>query len=84
MKVMGYSEARANFAKLLDAVIDDAEETVIHRSGKEPVVVISLAEWNSIKETEHLLRSPANAERLLRSIKQADAGELTEQELIKD
>ena len=84
MKVMSYSEARANFAGMLDAVVDDAEETVIHRSGKEPVVVISLAEWNSIKETEYLLSNPANAAHLRRSIAQADAGESTPRDLIED
>ena len=81
---MSYSEARANFAGMLDAVVDDAEETVIHRSGKEPVVVISLAEWNSIKETEYLLSNPANAAHLRRSIAQADAGESTPRDLIED
>jgi antitoxin YefM len=84
MKVMGFSEARANFAKMLDAVVDDAEETVIHRSGKEPVVVISLAEWNSMKETDYLLRSPTNANRLLRSIAQANAGQAQEHPLTED
>jgi antitoxin YefM len=75
MKVVGAKEARQNFAALLDSVVDDAEEVVIHRSGgKGDVVVISLDEWNSIKETEYLLRSPANAARLRRAIADLDAG----------
>jgi antitoxin YefM len=47
MKVLSFSEARANFARTLDAVVDDAEETVIHRSGHEPVVIISLSDARS-------------------------------------
>ncbi|WP_306203891.1 type II toxin-antitoxin system Phd/YefM family antitoxin [Actinoplanes sp. RD1] len=78
MKVVSFTEARQNFARTLDAVIDDAEETVIHRSGHEPVVIISLAEWNSIKETEYLLSNPANAARLREALAQAERGDLVE------
>jgi antitoxin YefM len=84
MKILSYTEARQNFAKTLDAVVDDAEEVVVHRSGKEPVVIISLAEWNAIKETEYLLSNPANAARLRRSIAQADAGQVATHDLIED
>lgn len=84
MKVLSYTEARQNFARTLDAVVDDAEETIVHRAGKEPVVIISLAAWNAIKETEHLLRSPANAAHLRRSIEQAGSGNLQARELIQD
>lgn len=84
MKVLSFSEVRANFAKTLDAVVDDAEETVIHRAGKEPVVIISLAEWNAIKETEYLLSRPANAAHLRRSIAQANSGQVQPRELTDD
>ena len=47
MKILSYTEARQNFARTLDAVVDDAEETIIHRAGHEPVVIISLSEWNA-------------------------------------
>ena len=82
MKVLSFTEARQNFARTLDAVVDDAEETVIHRAGHEPVVLISLSEWNSMKETEYLLRDPANAEFLRRSIAELDAGQGEVHELI--
>lgn len=84
MKILSYSEARANFAKTLDAVVDDAEETVVHRSGKEPVVIISLAEWNSMKETQYLMSNPANAAHLRRSVDQLRNGQVVENELIED
>lgn len=64
MKVLNYTEVRQNLAKTLDAVVDDGEETVIHRTNDRSVVIISLSDWNAIKETEHLLSSPRNAERL--------------------
>lgn len=89
MRTLSYTEARANFAATLDRVVDDAEEVVIHRSGHEPVVIVSLAEWNSIKETEYLLRNPANAEFLHRGVEALNAGkgevhELTDPDTISD
>jgi antitoxin YefM len=70
MKVMGFTEARANLARTLDAVVDDAEEVVIHRPHDRSVVMVSLTDWNAMQETAHLLSTPANAARL----RQAMAG----------
>jgi antitoxin YefM len=81
MKIYNYTEARQNFAKVLDGVTDDAEEVVIHRAGHDPVVIISLAEWNSMKETEYLLGNRANAEHLRRGIAELDGGLGLEREL---
>ena len=75
MKVFNAKDARANFAAVLDGVVDDAEEAVITRAGgREAVVVISLSTWNAIKETEYLLSNPATAERLRKGIAELDAG----------
>ncbi|MGH3341734.1 MAG: type II toxin-antitoxin system Phd/YefM family antitoxin [Carbonactinosporaceae bacterium] len=68
MRTMSYSESRARYAETLDAVVDDREEVVITRAGHEPVVMVSLADYESLKETAYLLKSPANARRLLASI----------------
>ncbi|NGM12713.1 type II toxin-antitoxin system prevent-host-death family antitoxin [Verrucosispora sp. CWR15] len=65
----------------LDRVIDDAEEVVVTRSGHEPVVIVSLAEFESMKETEYLLRSPSNAAALRRSIAELEQGDTTERKL---
>lgn len=54
---------------------------VVTRQNGEPVVMLSLVEFESLEETLHLLRDPANAERLLRSIKEAEAGKLAEHEI---
>jgi antitoxin YefM len=76
MRTLNYTEARKNFASVLDQVTDDQEPAVVTRAGHEPVVIIPLAEYESLSETDYLLRSPANAEWLRESIAQADAGKL--------
>lgn len=74
MKTMSYSESRAKYAEVLNAVTDDREEVVITRAGHEPVVIVSLEDYESLKETAYLLRSPANAHRLLASIEELESG----------
>ena len=83
MKTMSYSESRKNYASVLDSVVDDREEVVITRAGHEPVVIVSLDDYESLKETAYLLRSPANARRLLESIDQLEAGTGVERGLIE-
>ena len=56
MKTMSYSESRAKYAEVLNAVTDDREEIVITRAGHEPVVIVSLEDYESLKETAYLLR----------------------------
>ncbi|GAA3729152.1 antitoxin YefM [Spinactinospora alkalitolerans] len=73
MKTMTYSESRANYAATLDTVVDDHEEVVITRSGREPVVMIALSEYESLRETAYLLRSPENARRLVTAIEELEA-----------
>ncbi len=74
MKIMSYSESRAKFAETLDAVTDDREEVVITRAGHEPVVMVALDEYESLKETAYLLESPETARRLLASIDRLEHG----------
>lgn len=59
MRTVNYSELRNNLKHYLDGVINDSEPLLVHRSGSESVVVISLDEYNSIKETEYIMKSPA-------------------------
>ncbi|MDX3798192.1 type II toxin-antitoxin system prevent-host-death family antitoxin [Streptomyces sp. AK04-3B] len=84
MKTMTYSESRARYAEVLNAVTDDREEVVITRAGHEPVVIVSLEDYESLKETAYLLRSPANARRLLASIDELENGGGTVRELATD
>lgn len=74
MKTMSYTESRARYAEVLDGVTDDREEVVITRAGHEPVVIVSLADYESLRETAYLMRSPANARRLLDAMERLEAG----------
>jgi antitoxin YefM len=78
---MSYSESRANYAETLDSVVNDREEVVITRAGHEPVVIVSLDEYQSLKETAYLLRSPENARRLITAIERLEAGGGAQHEL---
>ena len=84
MKVINFSEARGRLKAVLDGVVDDADYTVITRRDAEDAVVMSLEHFNSLMETVHLLRSPANAAHLERSISQYQRGELTERSITDD
>ncbi|CCE08973.1 antitoxin of the YoeB-YefM toxin-antitoxin system [Bradyrhizobium sp. STM 3843] len=83
MAHVSYSELRNNLATYMDAVCDDRAPLVVTRQNARSVVLISEEEYEALMETVHLLKSPANAARLLRSIKEADEGKLTERELIE-
>lgn len=74
LDAINYSEARKNLASLMDSVCDDSDVVVITRRKARPVVLMSLDEYNSIQETAYLLRSPANARRLLESIDEMRQG----------
>ena len=81
MRTMSYTESRARYAEVLDSVTEDREEVVITRAGHEPVVIVSLADFESLRETAYLMRSPANARRLLDAMERLEAGEGTEHDL---
>ncbi|MGB5920505.1 type II toxin-antitoxin system Phd/YefM family antitoxin [Arcobacter sp.] len=82
MQVVSLTEARNNLKAVFESVYNDHEEVVIHRKGHENVVMISMEEYNSMKETNYLLNSPKNKERLLSSLKHAREGQVKEKELI--
>ena len=66
-----YTQARDGLAKLLDQVTHNREIVVIQRRGEEEVAMIAASELESLMETAYLLRSPANAERLLTALGRA-------------
>ena len=85
MQAVTYSEARNNLASMMDKTIEDRETIIITRRGGESSVLMSLDDYNSWKETEHLLSSPANAKRLSDSIANVKAGKaLLEKDLIEE
>lgn len=75
------------FKRLTDADLNRLEqeggELILVREGHEPMIVMRLADWQGMDDTAYLLSNPANKEMLLRSIAEADAGKLTEHELIE-
>ena len=74
MDAISYSDARANLAALMDRVCSDREALIIARSGKNSVAMLSLEDFSALEETAHLLRSPANARRLLAALTELNAG----------
>lgn len=76
-----YSQARASLAKLLEEVTHNREVVLIKRRGQEEVAMIAASELTSLMETAYLLRSPANAERLLTSLAKALKNEGSSQSL---
>jgi antitoxin YefM len=75
MKTMSYTESRARYAEVLDSVVNDREEVVITRAGHESVVIVSLEDFESLRETAYLMRSPSNARRLLDAMERLESGQ---------
>ena len=69
-----YTALRAKLAGFLDQVTDDNEVVIVRRRGGRDVAIIPADELSSLMETAHLLRSPANAKRLLESLRELDRG----------
>ena len=75
-----YNYARANLAHLLDVVENDCEVVVIQRKGHGDVALIAANELESLRETSYLLRSPANAKRLLSAWQRSQVGQSLREE----
>lgn len=82
--VTTYSEARANLKSVMDRVVEDHIPVIISRRKAEPVVMVSLSDWNSWQETLYLRASEANRQALDASIAQLNAGETIEVEFGPD
>lgn len=74
MKSLTYTTAREHLAATMDRVCEDHDPVVITRNRDTAVVMMSLEDFEALQETAYLLRSPANARRLLESIRQLEAG----------
>lgn len=82
MNVITFSDARASLKTVMDDVCKDHNPTLVTRVNGEHVVMMSLADFNSMEETMYLLSSPKNANRLMESIAQLKAGRVQTRELI--
>ena len=76
MRVINFSDARNRLKSVLDKVVEDADYTIISRRDAEDAVVMSLDHFNGLMETVHLLKSPANAAHLEKSIEQYRSGKV--------
>lgn len=83
MKVINYSDLRLNLKKWLDLVVDDMEELIVTRKNNKDLVLISLEEYNSLKETRYLLTGK-NREVLMQSIEEAKTGKTLHNDLSEE
>lgn len=81
MHAISYTNARANLAGTMEKVCTDHEPVIITRTSSASVVMLSLQDFESLKETAYLLRTPKNTRRLLNSIEQLEAGKGTVREI---
>lgn len=84
MEIISYTAARENLASMMDKVCDDHTPVVITRKRDQAVVMLSLEDYESLEETAYLVRSPANAKRLLEAIHALESGKGVKRQLKLD
>lgn len=82
MDAITYTQARKNFTGTMKKVCDDHAPLIITRKSEPPVVMMSLEDYNSWEETIYLMRSPANATKLLKAIEEVKKGRVEAHDLI--
>lgn len=83
MQAIAYNTAQANLSNTFRQVCENHEPVIITQETEQAVVVMSLEDYNALEETAYLLRSPVNAQRLLESIAELEAGRGIERELLE-
>jgi antitoxin YefM len=83
MNAVTYTYVRNNLAKTLEKVCDDHDPVIVTRQNQNSVVIMSLEDYESLTETAYLLRSPKNAQRLIRSIADLESGKCKQRELVE-
>ena len=82
MNAITVKDAQRNLEQLIEQVATDFEPTIVIGTKGDPIVLVPLEEFNAWQETMYLLSSPANAERLRRSIAQIHEGKVQYGELV--
>jgi antitoxin YefM len=83
MKSKTYTEARERLSDIIEKVCEDHDPLIITKRRDKAVVMMSLEDYESLKETAYLLRSPRNARRLLESIKELEEGKGIKKEILE-
>ena len=68
---------------MLDGVVNDCEEVIVTRAGHDPVVIVSLEDYQSLRETAYLMRSPANDRRLFDAMERLESGRGTSHDRVE-
>ena len=84
MKAISYTAARENLASTMERVCADHTPVIITRNRDQAVVMLSLEDYESLEETAYLMRSPANAKRLLEAIHALESGKGVERHINLD
>ena len=84
MDAITYTQARKNFTAVMNQVCEDHAPVIITRQSQQPVVMMSLEDYNAIEETLYLLRSPKNAQRLYKALDELKQGKYQPHDLIED
>lgn len=80
MRTTNFTDLRNNLKKYLDAVINDSDTVIINRDGDTGAVLISLDEYNAIKETEYIMTSPAMMEAIREGERDIKEGRVVSQQ----
>lgn len=84
MDAITYTQARKNFTSIMNQVCDDHAPVIITRQSERPVVMMSLEDYNAIEETLYLLKSPKNAQRLYKALKELKESQYNRHDLIEN
>lgn len=84
MKAITYTAARENLASTIDKVCSDRDPVIITRKRDQSVVMIALDDYEALEETAYLLRSPANAKRLISALESLEKGNTVEKKIDLD
>ena len=84
MNMVTFTELRTQLKQILDLSADQHEPIIVKRPKKETMVILSLRDFESLKETAYLLGHEANAARLRKSIRSLEKGNTKEKKLLND
>jgi len=84
MQVINFTEARKNLKSIFDSVCKNHEEMIVNRKNGDNVVILSLEDFNALKETQYLLASSKNRERLFSSLEHSRNGKVLSHKLIEE